>query len=78
MSEETTLRKMPVGIPRWNDLRRGGYFFVDKTALLPKLFCLGSKLFLTRPRRMGKTLLCSMLQEWCGSPTALRALQAWR
>ena len=64
MAEETMLIKMPVGVSRWSDLRSGRYFFVDKTALLPKLFNMGDQLFLTRPRRMGKTLLCSMLQEW--------------
>ena len=64
MAEEITLLQMPVGVSTWNDLRQGGFFFVDKTALLPKLFKLGTRLFLTRPRRMGKTLLCSMLQEW--------------
>ncbi len=52
------------GVSTWNDLRQDGYFFLDKTALLPKLFSMGTRLFLTRPRRMGKTLLCSMLQEW--------------
>ncbi len=64
MAEETMLIKMPVGVSRWSDLRSGRYFFVDKTALLPKLFNMGDQLFLTRPRRMGKTLLCSMLKEW--------------
>ncbi len=64
MAEETMLLQMPVGVSTWNDLRQGGFFFVDKTGLLPKLFKMGTRLFLARPRRMGKTLLCSMLQEW--------------
>ena len=64
MAEETTLLQMPVEVSTWNDLLQGGFFFVDKTALLKNLFLMGNKLFLTRPRRMGKTLLCSMLQEW--------------
>ena len=64
MAEETTLLQMPVEASSWNDLRQGGFFFVDKTALLPKLFNMGTRLFITRPRRMGKTLLCSMLQKW--------------
>ena len=38
MAEETTLLQMPVEASSWNDLRQGGFFFVDKTALLPKLF----------------------------------------
>ena len=64
MSEEAALLPMPVGVSQWSELRSGQYFFVDKTALLQKLFCMGNRLFLTRPRRMGKTLLCTMLQEW--------------
>ena len=64
MAEKSTLLQMPVCASSWSELRQGGYFFVDKTALLPKLFSMGSKLFITRPRRMGKTILCSMLQEW--------------
>lgn len=60
----STILQMPVGVNEWHKLRSGRFFFVDKTALLRDLFLMGDKLFLTRPRRMGKTLLCDTLCEW--------------
>ena len=59
-----TILQMPVGINEWRQMRSGRFFFVDKTAQLWDLFLMGDKLFLTRPRRMGKTLLCDTLCEW--------------
>ena len=53
-----TILQMPVGVNEWHKLRSGRFFFVDKTAQLRDLFLMGDQLFLTRPRRMGKTLLC--------------------
>lgn len=49
------------------DLRRGGYAFVDKTGFLPALESpeKGRRyLVFLRPRRMGKTLLLSMLESY--------------
>ena len=38
-------------------IRRGGYVYVDKTALLYEMANSGSYYFLSRPRRFGKSLL---------------------
>ena len=60
---ETSLKPLPVGVPYWSDIRNQNYFFVDKTALLGQLVTGRRFVFISRPRRMGKTLLCSQLAD---------------
>ena len=55
--------EMPVGIPNWSTIRGDQLFFVDKTGLIADLVKAGRRVFLSRPRRMGKTTLCSILEE---------------
>ena len=55
--------EMPVGIPNWRTIHKERLFFVDKTGLIADLVKTGRRLFLSRPRRMGKTTLCSILAE---------------
>ncbi|WP_298586997.1 AAA family ATPase [uncultured Megasphaera sp.] len=56
--------EMPIGIDNFGELRRGHYYFVDKTAFIRKLIDGHSKVtLLTRPRRFGKTLTLSMA-DW--------------
>ena len=55
------LRKLPIGIQDFPRIRQEGYLYVDKTALVYKLVTEGSIYFLSRPRRFGKSLLCSTL-----------------
>ena len=52
------LRKFPLGVPSWDSIRRRNLFFVDKTAKLDSLVTDFSRVFISRPRRMGKTSLC--------------------
>ena len=54
----------PVGIQNFEKLRREGYFYVDKTALMYRLVSTGSYYFLSRPRRFGKSLLISTLEAY--------------
>lgn len=55
--------KLPVGIENFEEIRTGGYYYVDKTKLIEQLFASGGKVNLfTRPRRFGKTLNMSMLK----------------
>ena len=56
------LPKIPLGVSDWGSLRAGNYLVVDKTAKLKELVAFHS-VFLARPRRMGKSTLCSMLHE---------------
>jgi len=56
--------KYPIGIQDFEKIRRDGYFYVDKTALIYKLATEGSYYFLSRPRRFGKSLLVSTLSAY--------------
>ena len=54
---------LPVGVENFADLRRNGYYFVDKTLFIKELLDMKGKVNLfTRPRRFGKTLNMSMLR----------------
>ena len=53
--------KYPIGIQSFEKIRQNGYVYVDKTDLIYKL-AKGSVYFLARPRRFGKSLLCSTLK----------------
>jgi hypothetical protein len=53
------LRKLPIGIQDFYRLREDDYLYIDKTDLLYRLVREGSLYFLSRPRRFGKSLLCS-------------------
>jgi hypothetical protein len=55
-------RKLPVGEQDFASIRREGSLYVDKTALLHTLVTgSGNQFFFSRPRRFGKSLLCSTL-----------------
>lgn len=54
----------PIGIQNFEKIRKDGYFYVDKTALIYKLIKKGSYYFLSRPRRFGKSLLISTLEAY--------------
>lgn len=54
----------PVGIQNFESLRKNGYFYVDKTALIYQLVKTGSFYFLRRPRCFEKSLLISTLQVY--------------
>jgi hypothetical protein len=54
--------KLPVGIQDFVGIREDGCYYVDKTALIHTLVNgSGKTFFLSRPRRFGKSLLCSTL-----------------
>jgi hypothetical protein len=55
-------RRLPIGIQDFAKIRDGGYCYVDKTARIHDLLTgSSSQVFLSRPRRFGKSLLCSTL-----------------
>ncbi len=59
--------RIPYGISNFADLRRKGYVFADKSSLIPNLEDAekGRRyLIFLRPRRMGKSLLLSMLEHY--------------
>ena len=56
--------KYPIGIQSFEQIREDGYVYVDKTALLYELVSKGKIYFLSRPRRFGKSLLISTLENY--------------
>ena len=52
---------IPYGVQDFADLRRRGLYYVDKTRYIRELEIRSDKLFLVRPRRMGKSLFVDML-----------------
>ena len=58
-----TALKLPVGIEDFKEIRRQGFYYIDKTKLIEQLLDNWGKVNLfTRPRRFGKTLNMSMLR----------------
>jgi hypothetical protein len=58
------IRKMPIGIQDFADLRSNNYVYVDKTMYLHRLVTMGKPYFLGRPRRFGKSLFISTLKYY--------------
>ncbi len=57
--------KLPVGIEDFQEIRKEGFYYVDKTKLIEQLLANWGKVNLfTRPRRFGKTLNMSMLHHF--------------
>ena len=57
--------KLPVGIENFEDIRRSGFYYIDKTMLIEQTLNNWSKVTLfTRPRRFGKTLGMNMLRSF--------------
>ncbi len=58
--------KLPIGKSNFEDIRKAGYFYVDKSLLIRELLEReGTDVTLiTRPRRFGKTLVMSMLSSF--------------
>ena len=54
----------PIGIQDFENIRRDGYVYVDKTEQVYKLATTGKYYFLSRPRRFGKSLLVSTMEAY--------------
>lgn len=61
---ESQLRIYPIGVQNFEKIRKDGYVYIDKTALIYQLVSSGSYYFLSRPRRFGKSLLISTLEAY--------------
>lgn len=70
------MRKYPVGIQTFAEIIREGYVYVDKTDLVWQLAHHAKYIFLSRPRRFGKSLLTSTLESYfCGDRQLFRGLK---
>ena len=56
--------KYPIGIQNFEEIREGGYLYIDKTDMMFDLVDNGKYYFLSRPRRFGKSLLISTLETY--------------
>ncbi|MDE6510833.1 MAG: AAA family ATPase, partial [Muribaculaceae bacterium] len=56
--------RYPVGMQTFSDIIEEGYVYVDKTAYIQPLLKQGKYIFLSRPRRFGKSLLLSTLEAY--------------
>ena len=54
-------KKLPIGIQNFEELRNGGYHYVDKSDMVWEIANSYKFCFLSRPRRFGKSLLASTL-----------------
>lgn len=54
----------PIGIQNFEKIRKEGYVYIDKTAMIYQLVKTGNYYFLSRPRRFGKSLLISTLEAY--------------
>ena len=56
---------IPVGVSDFEKIRSNGYYYIDKSGLIGELLRAGAEVTLiTRPRRFGKTLGMSMLENF--------------
>ena len=59
------LKKLPIGIENFEEMRREDFYYVDKSHVIEQLLTQWGKVNLfTRPRRFGKSLIMSMLQSF--------------
>ena len=62
---ETNDRILPVGIQSFEEIRKEGYLYVDKTDIIWQLANRGKKYnYLSRPRRFGKSILVDTLEAY--------------
>lgn len=67
---DNNIRRYPVGIQTFSEIRKGGYIYIDKTDLIWEMTRI-KFVFLSRPRRFGKSLLTSTLESYFRGDRAL-------
>ena len=58
------LKQLPTGIQTFEIIRKDNYLYIDKTELVYQLTHDNRYVFMSRPRRFGKSLLCSTLKSY--------------
>ncbi|UTC67416.1 MULTISPECIES: ATP-binding protein [unclassified Treponema] len=58
------IRRLPIGVQSFADLRSKNFIYVDKTEYVSKLVLENKVFFLSRPRRFGKSLFLSTLKAY--------------
>ena len=62
--EKKQLKRLPVGIQTFSEIRDNDMLYIDKTEYVWNMTQLSKYVFLSRPRRFGKSLLISTLQSY--------------
>ena len=62
--ETKRLKRLPVGIQTFSNIIEDDMLYIDKTEYIWNMIHLGKYIFLSRPRRFGKSLLVSTLQAY--------------
>jgi len=57
------MKKLPIGIQSFVEIRTENYYYADKTPFVKKLSDSGKYFFLSRPRRFGKSLFLDTLHQ---------------
>ncbi|MBQ2476862.1 MAG: AAA family ATPase [Desulfovibrio sp.] len=65
------MKELPTGVQGFAMLRREDMLYVDKTARLLEMIRMGRRIFLSRPRRFGKSLTVSTLEAMFGGRAEL-------
>lgn len=77
-------RTIGIGIQDFDNIRKNNYFYIDKTGFIKEWWESGDSVTLiTRPRRFGKTLTMSMLEqffsvEYAGRTDLFEGLSVWQ
>ena len=58
------IRRLPIGVQSFEDLRVKNFIYIDKTEYVSKLVAENKVFFLSRPRRFGKSLFLSTLKAF--------------
>ncbi len=76
MTTTTPQKQLPIGIQTFADIRTGNYYYVDKTKYITQL-AKERAVFLSRPRRFGKSLTLDTIAElFSGNKTLFKGLYA--
>ena len=62
--EHKQLKRLPVGIQTFSNIIEGDMLYIDKSEYIWNTIHLGKYIFLSRPRRFGKSLLVSTLHAY--------------
>ena len=61
---EALQRLYPIGIQTFSEIREKNYLYIDKTEYVYRMTHFAKYVFLSRPRRFGKSLLASTLHSY--------------
>ena len=62
--ENKKIKRLPIGIQTYSEVISNNWLYVDKTEYISKMTRVSKYIFLSRPRRFGKSLLVSTLQAY--------------